>query len=107
VEAEATDYEQKTDKGNQKATKEDRGCIAAKDAKVDDFGRIYLRPHERRCASYQKIGTTIAMAGKGDTPRKVDGDKYRANYDSIFKRHDKEQQDQQPAKPEASESQKN
>jgi hypothetical protein len=24
------------------------------------------------------------MAGKGDTPRKVDGDKYRYNYDMIF-----------------------
>ncbi len=23
-------------------------------------------------------------AGKGDTPRKVDGDKYRANYEAIF-----------------------
>ena len=24
-------------------------------------------------------------AGKGDTPRKVNGDKYRKNYDRIFK----------------------
>jgi len=23
-------------------------------------------------------------AGKGDTPRKVDGDKYRKNYEAIF-----------------------
>lgn len=26
------------------------------------------------------------MAGKGDKPRKVDGDKYRSNYDNIFKK---------------------
>ena len=25
-------------------------------------------------------------AGKGDTPRKVNGDKYRKNYDSIFRK---------------------
>jgi hypothetical protein len=25
-------------------------------------------------------------AGKGDTPRPVDGGKYRANYDAIFRR---------------------
>jgi hypothetical protein len=25
-------------------------------------------------------------AGKGDSPRKVDGDKYRANYDRIFRK---------------------
>lgn len=25
-------------------------------------------------------------AGKGDTPRQVDGEKFRANYDRIFKR---------------------
>jgi hypothetical protein len=24
-------------------------------------------------------------AGKGDTPRKVDGEKFRANYESIFR----------------------
>lgn len=26
------------------------------------------------------------MAGKGDAPRPVDGDRYRANYDAIFLR---------------------
>lgn len=26
------------------------------------------------------------MAGKGDTPRKVNGEKYRANYDAIFRK---------------------
>ena len=25
-------------------------------------------------------------AGKGDKPRKVDGDKYRKNYENIFKK---------------------
>ena len=28
-------------------------------------------------------------AGKGDSPRPVDGDKYRSNYDGIFKRSSK------------------
>ncbi len=27
-------------------------------------------------------------AGKGDTPRKVDGVKFRANYVNIFKKHE-------------------
>ena len=26
------------------------------------------------------------MSGKGDTPRKVDGDKFRRNYDGIFRK---------------------
>ena len=26
------------------------------------------------------------MAGKGDRPRKVDGEKFRANYDAIFRK---------------------
>jgi hypothetical protein len=26
------------------------------------------------------------QAGKGDTPRPVDGEKFRANYDSIFRK---------------------
>lgn len=44
------------------------------------------------------------MAGKGDKPRPVDGDKYRANYDSIFKKHEPEKpQDAGTAEPEQTE----
>lgn len=28
----------------------------------------------------------VSQNGKGDSPRRVDGDKYRDNYDKIFKK---------------------
>lgn len=38
------------------------------------------------------MGKTPSTAGKGDKPRKVNGEKYRAHWDAIFSK---------PAKPEA------
>jgi len=28
------------------------------------------------------------QAGKGDSPRPINGDKFRSNYDNIFKKHE-------------------
>jgi hypothetical protein len=45
---------------------------------------------------------TNNQAGKGDTPRPVDGDAFRDNYDEIFHKH----KTQSPNNPDPSESQK-
>jgi hypothetical protein len=43
----------------------------------------------------------LTMAGKGDTPRPVNGERYRYNYDLIFvtKPQPKDDEDKQPTPP--------
>lgn len=39
---------------------------------------------------HKEVIRTMSEAGKGDKPRKVDGEKYRSNYDAIFRKKKKE-----------------